>query len=121
MTMPDGTVNDPVFVVVPTGEVDEHQPPPSARVRLPHALPVEGERGPDRPAVRAREGISRNSSNICDGGNFKSHLCRTPALLARIPVTKTSSIHKWCLESSENLSSSIWNNAKISNSRIILK
>ena len=106
MTMPDGAINDPVFVVVPTGEVDEHDLPPSARVRLPHALPVEGERGPDRPA--AREDISRNNSNtICSGRNFKSHLCRTPALLASIPVTKTSSIHKWCVVSSENLSSSI--------------
>ena len=57
--------------------------------------------------------ISRN--NRIWGGKFKSHLCLTPALLARIPVTKTSSIHKWCMGSSENLSSSIWNNIKVSN------
>ena len=47
--MSDVAIHDPVFVVVPAGEVNEHDPLSSARVRLPHALPVEDERGPDRP------------------------------------------------------------------------
>ena len=48
--MSNGAVCGPVLVVVPTGEVDEHDPPPPARARLPHALPVENVGRPDRPA-----------------------------------------------------------------------
>ena len=45
------TIHDPVLVVVPAGEVDEDDAPPPARARIPHRLPVEGERRPDRPVA----------------------------------------------------------------------
>ena len=89
--MSDCFFHDPVLVVVSACEVDEHDPPPPARARIPHRLPVEGERRPDRP-------VAGETSKVVFlvGGSFKCDLCRTPALLARIPVTKTSSIHKLC-------------------------
>ena len=91
--MSDCFFHDPVPVVVSACEVDEHDPPPPARARIPHRLPVEGERRPDRPAA---VGNIKSGLFVWRGGSFKCNLCRTPALLARIPVTKTSSIHKLC-------------------------
>ena len=49
--MSDCFFHDPVLVVVSACEVDEHDPPPPARARIPHRLPVEGERRPDRPVA----------------------------------------------------------------------
>ena len=64
--MSDVAIHDPVFVVVPAGEVNEHDPLSSARVRLPHALPVEDERGPDRPGWGRTAFLGYCDNGYCD-------------------------------------------------------